>query len=86
MYYTGRGYFLVTPEKGQEIGRDQKRILRRLVDSNTQITSMATKTFKVMDGKWEIDFDDEFDCTAVQTDLAKYWNLFAPLERICAKV
>ena len=36
MYYTGRGYFLVTPEKGQEIGRDQKRILRRLVDSNTQ--------------------------------------------------
>ena len=36
VYYTGRGYFLVTPEKGQEIGRDQKRILRRLVDSNTQ--------------------------------------------------
>ena len=36
VYYTGRGYFLVTPERGQEIGRDQKRILRRLVDSNTQ--------------------------------------------------
>ena len=44
MYYTGRGYFLVTPEKGQEIGRNQKRILRRLVDSNTQTEDPTYET------------------------------------------
>ena len=42
-----------------------------LVDSNTQITSMATKTFKVMDGKWEIDFDDEGNAVLVPVDQDK---------------
>ena len=42
-----------------------------LVDSNTQITSMATKTFKVLDGKWELDFDDDGNGVLVPVDQDK---------------
>ena len=50
VYYTGRGYFLVTPEKGPELGKDQRKILRRLVDSNTQTEEPTYETPAAVEG------------------------------------